>query len=200
MCKCECVSGSRCDTILGGLITARCVDARRSLVLAGRIAVIAGDIDSLRGLVLPDFAYITDGVDAGRVLILSRRAVVTCGVDACRGLVLSSLAFITGGVDACRGLVLPGFAFITGCVDAGRGLVLSGDARVARGVDAGRVLVLAGKSVQVSWEVAPKEVETLPAVQSLQTTHHPHPSTCQYLQWVSFVLAVGLFPTCRGLF
>ena len=167
MCKCECVSGSRCDTILGGLITARCVDARRSLVLAGRIAVIAGDIDSLRGLVLPDFAYITDGVDAGRVLILSRRAVVTCGVDACRGLVLSSLAFITG------------------CVDAGRGLVLSGDARVARGVDAGRVLVLAGKSVQVSWEVAPKEVETLPAVQSLQTTHHPHPSTCQHCELIA---------------
>ena len=81
MCKCECVSGSRCDTILGGLITARCVDARRSLVLAGRIAVIAGDIDSLRGLVL------------------SGAAVVACNVDAGRGLVLTCLAFIASNVD-----------------------------------------------------------------------------------------------------
>jgi hypothetical protein len=34
------------------------------------------------------------------------------------------------------------------------------------------------QSVQVSWEVAPKEVETLPAVQSLQTVA---PSASEYV-------------------
>ncbi len=38
VCVCVCVSGSRRDAMFGGVITARCVDARRCLVLAGLAA------------------------------------------------------------------------------------------------------------------------------------------------------------------
>ena len=48
---CLYVSGSRHDAIFGGLITARCVDARRSLVFAGD-AVVARRVDARRCLVL----------------------------------------------------------------------------------------------------------------------------------------------------
>ena len=74
MCKCECVSGSRCDTILGGLITARCVDARRCLVLAG----------------LADVARRGPGI----CLVLACPAGSTGGVDARGGLVLAGTALV----------------------------------------------------------------------------------------------------------
>ena len=54
---CLYVSGSRHDAIFGGLITARCVDARRSLVFAGD-AVVARRVDARRCLVLAGVALV----------------------------------------------------------------------------------------------------------------------------------------------
>jgi hypothetical protein len=76
--------------MFGGVITARCVDARRCLVLAG----------------LADVARRGPGI----CLVLACPAGITGGVDARGGLVLAGTALVARCVDARRGLVLAGLA------------------------------------------------------------------------------------------
>ncbi len=74
VCVCVYVSGSRHDAIFGGLITARCVDARRSLVLAG-LALITDDVDARQGFVLSSLALVANG-GSSCCLVLAGTALV----------------------------------------------------------------------------------------------------------------------------